>query len=132
MSPLVLALALTVTKAKPHPKPKAPTNAGPPKPACKGSSKLVGQCFKVHGMLRQTTGVPAFRLEIDGTTRQLGVEDTAMKGDTPWLPGEVRTAVDLDHSAEGDYFVCPLTEVREGELQRVCVDSVAKVKKRAF
>jgi len=132
MSPLVLAFALSVTKPKTPAKAKPAASTGPAKPACKSSSKLVGQCFKVHGLLREGTGMPAFRLEIDGTSRQLGVEDTAKKTDTPWLPGEVRTVVDLEHSAEADYLVCPLTEVREGEVQRVCVESAAKVKKRAF
>src|SRR6266851_6762027 len=70
---------------------------------CKGSPRVVGACFSVHGRVIVTNGIP-YRLWVIGTHRVLA-------------PAEVPQAVedllemDGDHlmsvSVFGDYEVCP-------------------------
>jgi hypothetical protein len=137
---LVFVLAATHARpahkaapAKTDPAPTAKPSPAVPQPACKHSPKLVGSCFKVHGWLELGEGLPPVRISQGGSNKVLAVEDaTPGKADDPWLPPEVRSAVDSEHSAEADFFVCPLTEAREGDKQVVCIDSASKVKRRSL
>lgn len=99
---------------------------------CKGSPKIVGPCFTVHGRLRSYNGNPAIRIWRIGTNRILGVLDTLSKNDeSPWLPGNAQLHGG-DYSLVGDFEVCPLTVERKGWMQMVCVDSATDVRRAHY
>jgi hypothetical protein len=104
-------------------------------PSCAGSPALVGQCITLRGRLLTCNGAPSATIWIVGTKRILGVADA--KGDVAGerlLPGrlddEMFGAAPCSKAAFGDYTVCPLTPSRPGIMQRVCIDSAAKLRIR--
>jgi hypothetical protein len=109
-----------------------PARASAQTPACAASPLRVGACFTVHGRLTACTSIPNARIWIIGTKRILGVEDaTANPAGDQLLPGRLDTEMfsgtPCSKAAYGDFTVCPLTPSRPGVMQRVCVESAAKV-----
>ena len=102
--------------------------AAPDPPKCKGNSKLVGDCFTVHGRMREGNGSPPIRIWRIGTDRLLGVgvpgEDDP---DVAWVPDEIYKKLDDDHQVFADFVVCPLTRQTEDAMQLVCVESATRV-----
>lgn len=94
-----------------------------PVPACKSSTRVVGDCFTVHGRLSAWNGAPAFRIRPAGTRRMLGVD--APDGDPLHaLPPEVGTLVAPDAfqvDLDGDFLLCPFTADRPGHMRLVCI-----------
>jgi hypothetical protein len=86
---------------------------------CNNSKKVVGDCFKVHGRLRTYNGIGAVIWWI-GTDRKLAVGEAEI----PAVPSE---AVNYGIDYFADFEVCPLGQRREGEMQRVCVESAKNV-----
>jgi hypothetical protein len=89
----------------------------PQKRACKGKREVVGDCFKIHGRLREYNGI-AYRIWWIGKDRLVGADD-----------GDIPDKLDVDYGMDvfGDFEVCPLTKQREGEMQMVCVESVSNI-----
>ena len=93
----------------------------PPFQACSSDPDLVGSCFKVHGRISAYNGTPTLRIWRIGTDRLLGVDD-----EIP-VPESLSRQLDWDVNAYADFEVCPFTREREGEMQRVCVQSVEHI-----
>jgi hypothetical protein len=100
----------------------------PDLPKCKGNAKLVGDCFAIHGRMREGNGSPGIRIWRVGTDRLLGVnvpgEDDP---DVAWLPDSIYRKLDYDHQVFADFVVCPLTKQTEDEMQIVCVESATRI-----
>lgn len=102
--------------------------ASPEPPKCKGNAKLVGDCFTVHGRMREGNGGPGIRIWRIGTDRVLGVwEPGDDDPDVAWLPDSIHRKLDEDHQIFANFVVCPLTKHTEDELQIVCVESAAQI-----
>ena len=98
------------------------TTAGD-EPHCKSNPKLVGACFTVRGRLSYWNGTPSTRIWIVGTQRVLGLSEE----DTD-LPSSVKAHLRaFGDEIIADYFVCPLTKYRKGEMQMVCVQSASEI-----
>jgi hypothetical protein len=108
----VLLLAIPVDAAD-------ATASSPPPPRCKGSTNLVGECFRLRGRLWAGNGNPTRRIWRVGTKRILGVSEEHR------LPGRLESLVtwSLDGRVYGDFEVCPLENARPGNMQLVCVES---------
>ncbi|HEY6806277.1 MAG TPA: hypothetical protein VI306_22045 [Pyrinomonadaceae bacterium] len=106
----------------------ASTSITPQDKSCREHPKLVGACFKVHGRLTVYNGAPALRLFRLGTKRVLGISEQrfALAGYKN-VPDEIKEKIDQDHDLIGDYVVCPFTRERRGEMQLVCIESVANL-----
>jgi hypothetical protein len=89
--------------------------------ACSSDPDLVGSCFRVHGRIAAYNGTPTLRIWRIGTDRLLGVDD-----DIP-VPEPLSRQLDWDVNAYADFEVCPFTVEREGEMQRVCVESAEHI-----
>lgn len=102
-----------------------------PPPPCKGSPKLVGACYTVHGRATYGPGTPALRIWPVGTRRMLGVTagKVADDADEPIVPKNfvIETG---KREAWGDFEVCPFTPERTGTMQMVCVESVQHLSQR--
>jgi len=93
----------------------------PPFQACLSDPDLVGSCFKVHGRISAYNGTPTLRIWRIGTDRLLGVDD-----DIP-VPESLSRQLDWNVNAYADFEVCPFTREREGEMQKVCVESAEHI-----
>jgi hypothetical protein len=80
-------------------------------------------------------GTPTFRIWIVGTRRLVGVKEVEA-GDDPNLPlmpsSLSRKTGGFDFEVFGDFEVCPLSKLREGEMQSVCVESASHLVKRPY
>lgn len=96
---------------------------GNPAAACKDSPKIVGECFMVHGRLSAWNGTPTFRIWRVGTKRILGVvgADGGPEGGMPLSIEELVLPDAFKIDVYGDYQVCPLTTLRPGRMQIVCI-----------
>jgi len=103
--------------------------AAPPQPKkCKGNKRLVGDCFTVHGRMREGNGGPAIRIWRIGTDRMLGVwEPDENDPDVAWLSERIYRMLDDDHQVFANFVVCPLTKKTEDEMQIVCVESATRI-----
>jgi hypothetical protein len=102
--------------------------AAPQTKKCKGSERLVGDCFTVHGRMTLGNGGPAIRIWRIGTERMLGVwEPNEGDKDVSWLPNPIDGQLDYDRQIFADFEVCPLTKETPDELQIVCVQSATHV-----
>ena len=99
----------------------------PARPACKDNPALAGKCFVVRGRMRAYNGNPTYRIWKIGTGRLLGVTGVH-PGEAPILPEGLACGFDCDVFA--DFEVCPFTAGKAGVMQRVCVESAARVSKR--
>jgi hypothetical protein len=99
--------------------------AAPDPPKCKGSPKLVGGCYQVHGRIQAGNGTPMIRIWKVGTKRMLGVPYGEEDGDPEIasLPETIINTDIRDQNVFGDFVVCPLTKERPGAMQMVCVES---------
>jgi hypothetical protein len=104
--------------------------ATPPAP-CKGSLKLVGACYMVHGRATYGPGTPALRIWPVGTHRMLGITAgrVADDADAPIIPQNF-VIESGKREAWGDFEVCPFTPERTGAMQMVCVESVKHLSQR--
>jgi hypothetical protein len=89
--------------------------------ACASDPDIVGSCFRVHGRIAAYNGTPTLRIWPIGTDRLLGVED-----DVP-VPEALSRRLDWEVNAYADFEVCPFAREREGEMQRVCVESAEHI-----
>jgi hypothetical protein len=93
--------------------------------ACKNSSKLIGQCFTVHGRLSLWNGTPGVRIWRVGTKRIIGVFDASGEEDGgDAVPRSVAKLLAPDPyrtDVYGDYEVCPFDRERLGVMQNVCI-----------
>jgi hypothetical protein len=98
--------------------------AAAPPLRCKGSPKLVGVCYVVHGRATYGNGTPALRIWPVGTRRMLGVTAGRISDDAddPIVPKQL--AFDPSKKAFGDFEVCPFAPERIGAMQMVCVEAV--------
>jgi hypothetical protein len=109
--------------------------AAPDPPKCRGNARLVGDCFTVHGRMREGNGTPAIRIWRVGTDRLLGVNDPGEPDDYPaqsniaWLPAALYNRLDEDHQIFADFLVCPLTKQTEDAMQIVCIESASRIVK---
>jgi hypothetical protein len=96
------------------------------KAKCKGSPKVVGACYSVHGRLNTGADTIQLRLWPVGTKRMLGVSDGPAINDaeSPLYPNTIRFP-NGDETIYGDFEVCPFTPKREGEMQFVCIESAS-------
>ncbi len=99
---------------------------------CAASKLVVGACVTVHGRMTSCNGVPNVRIWVVGTKRILGVADAAgnVAGEqvlTGTLDKEMSTLPPCSKAAWGDFTVCPLTPVRPGVMQTVCLADAKKV-----
>jgi hypothetical protein len=110
--PAILALPILLTAAR--------SDASERSWRCAEPIRAVEACRRVHGRLQATNGSPSFRIWVVGTKRILGVA-----GDEghELLPPGLRQEVGLERIIYGDFEVCPVTPMRPGEMQRVCVNS---------
>ena len=99
--------------------------AAPDPPRCKGSPKLVGDCYQVHGRIYFSNGTPSIRIWKVGTKRILGVPHGEEDGDPEIapLPKVIGNTDILDYAVFADFVVCPLTKEKAGAMQMVCVES---------
>ena len=89
---------------------------------CGGENKIVGPSSKIHGRLSAWNGTPSLRIWIIGTNRMLGVRDG-----TP-LPRNLEDLMgNFDTEIYGDFTVCPLTQLKRGVMQIVCVNSASNL-----
>jgi hypothetical protein len=92
-----------------------------PSATCKSDPDLVGACFTIHGRLFIANGGPSARIWKIGTDRILGVDNEI-------LPGLLNLNMNFDEEAYGDFYVCPFTRERSGEMQKVCIESASRVR----
>jgi hypothetical protein len=90
---------------------------------CKDSPKVVGECFKIHGRIEESNGIP-LRLWVIGTHRVLAPDDVppsvAELLDVGWKQGKP-----MSIRVFGDYEGCPLEKERAGWMRAVCVDNAS-------
>ena len=108
----------------------APTGAEGPAPCAAAAG--AGKCFAVRGRVTACNGVPTVRIWIVGTQRILGVADgrgnPAGEHVLPVpLEQTLLEATPCSKAAFADLTVCPLSPVRPGVMQRVCVVSADRV-----
>src|SRR5271155_5068323 len=102
--------------------------ASPEPPKCRGNAKLVGDCFTVHGRMREVNGGPGIRIWRIGTDRMLGVwEPGEDDPDVAWIPDQIYEKLGYDHEVFANFVVCPLTRQTEDAMQIVCVESAARI-----
>jgi hypothetical protein len=87
---------------------------------CKKDPDIVGSCFTVHGRLFLANGSPSYRIWRIGTHRIFGVHDSI-------VPEAIALNLTWENAAFGDFYVCPFTGQRDGEMQFVCVESASKI-----
>ena len=122
-------LALTLTPGIALAGPRSPTRKDEKVPQCKGSPKLVGDCFAVHGLMVYANGSHNVRIFPTGTNRRLGVENvpnsfTKEHSDGLFeMPAELRETSAPGVDISGDFEVCPLTKKTPDTMQFVCVES---------
>lgn len=87
---------------------------------CKKDPDIVSSCFTVHGRMFLANGSPSYRIWRIGTNRILGVQDSI-------VPEAIAIDLTWENAAFGDFYVCPFTEQKDGEMQYVCVESARKV-----
>ena len=99
------------------------------KTQCKDSPRVVGECFKVHGRISISNGIP-YRLWIVGTHRILApdpndipesVENLLELG----LHENISTVEAMSVDVFGDYDVCPLEKNHPGWMRAVCIESAS-------
>ena len=103
--------------------------AAPQTKKCKGSERLVGDCFMIHGRMQAGNGTPSVRIWRVGTTRMLGVPEGDVDGDpdVASLPDVIYNTNIRDQVVFADFVVCPLTKEKPGEMQMVCVESATNL-----
>ena len=91
--------------------------------SCRQHPQLVGKCFSVHGRLSVHNGAPALRIWKIGTKRMLGVSEQrfALEGYRN-VPESIQKQLNQDVDLYGDFFVCPFTQPRAGQMQLVCIE----------
>lgn len=89
--------------------------------ACRSDPDIVGACFRIHGRIAMYNGTPTLRIWRIGTDRLLGVDD-----DVP-VPEPLSRQLDWDVNTYADFEVCPFTREREGEMQKVCIESAEHI-----
>lgn len=114
---------------------------------CATRDDLVGPCFRVRGRAALYNGNPTVRIWRVGTMRLLGV--SASRCEPParrrrWsadydaddeppacepLPAAVRAALDWEHPVFADFTLCPLTPLRPGVMQMVCVAGATRLRR---
>lgn len=87
---------------------------------CKGDPDIVGACFTVHGRMAVYNGGPAYRIWRIGTDRILGLQDDI-------VPESIAANLTRENAAFGDFYVCPFTKQKPGEMQFICVESASKI-----
>ncbi len=85
---------------------------------CKCNPKLVGACFTIHGRLSPSNGTPSLRIWIINTKRILGV----IPSEDEIIPQALVEHLRFGNNIYGDFTVCPFTESKPGEMQRVCIE----------
>ncbi|MBZ5643775.1 MAG: hypothetical protein LAO19_13515, partial [Acidobacteriia bacterium] len=95
-------------------------SANGPCQTCKADPDIVGACFTVHGRLGLYNGTPSYRIWRIGTDRMLGVH-------TEIVPEAVASRLTWENAAFGDFYVCPFTREKPGEMQFVCVESASRI-----
>jgi hypothetical protein len=97
-------------------------------PKCKGSPKVIGACYSVHG--RVSLGADTVRLWLwpVGTKRMLGVTAGPRldDADDPIFPRNLKFNSG-DEDIYGDFEVSPYTLERKGAMQLVCIESASKL-----
>jgi hypothetical protein len=94
--------------------------------SCRARSDVVGKCFTVHGRLSVYNGTPSIRLWPVGSKRLLGVIDPKDPSNAPGpsvLPTSIKGQLDWDKEIVGDFLVCPLTKMKPGRMQTICIES---------
>ncbi|MGA2370517.1 MAG: hypothetical protein ACLPPV_12860 [Candidatus Korobacteraceae bacterium] len=88
--------------------------------ACRSDSRVIADCFQVHGRLSNWNGNPTRRIWIVGTKRMLGLRDGTE------LPAALQKSLsDFDHEVVGDYEFCPFTPQKSGVMQVGCLAKVS-------
>jgi hypothetical protein len=87
---------------------------------CKKDPDIVSSCFTVHGRIFLANGSPSYRIWRIGTDRILGVPDSI-------VPEAIAINLTWENAAFGDFYVCPFTAQKDGEMQYVCVESASKI-----
>ena len=95
-------------------------SSGGPCQTCEKDPDLAGACFTVHGRMAMYNGTPTYRIWRIGTDRILGVHDFI-------VPESIASNLTGDNVAFGDFYVCPFTLQKPGEMQIVCVESASEV-----
>lgn len=95
--------------------------------ACAADTRVVANCFDVHGRLRLHANLRLY-LWPSGTKRLLAVSyaPDAPVADPP-LPANLSAAIRLDNDGFGDFRVCPFEPDRPGRLRRACIASAARL-----
>jgi hypothetical protein len=93
---------------------------------CKGSPKVVDQCFKIHGRVRVVNGAGTVIWRI-GTDRLLEVENEELIPDNLGHAMYKKPGDTYGRDVFGDFEVCPFTKSKEGEMQMVCVESASHI-----
>ncbi|MEN3950335.1 hypothetical protein [Iodidimonas sp. SYSU 1G8] len=98
-------------------------------PLCKGSPKVVGECFTFYGRMTVHSGAPALRIWPTGTKRLLGVADTDNSPETVAVPEDLQALLATDPAEiNGKFEVCPLDAARPNRLTTVCLESATSLK----
>ena len=99
----------------------------PPTQSCQHHPDLTGPCFTVHGRMGLYEGTPTVRIWRVGSKRILGIsEQRFLKPGYSNIPEALEAKLTPNTWLFGDFLVCPFTESTPGEMQLVCVESVAK------
>ncbi len=94
--------------------------AASPAPSCKGSSQVVGECFRFRGRLGMYNGGHTFWIWWVGTNHRYWVEDS--------IPaGLEQQQLDWAHFYWGEFDACPVTKFEKGHAQGICLKSVGKL-----
>jgi hypothetical protein len=96
---------------------------------CAVHFKPVAPCFTVHGRLSLYNGNPSLRIWPIGSHRLLGVATVSDDDENPKLPSPLHGALDFHTLYFADYSVCPLGADLPGVMRRVCVESIAHLRK---
>ncbi len=84
---------------------------------CPDDTKIVGNCFKVHGRISIYNGNPSIRIWIVGTNRLLGMRNAEISSEI------LNAYLKINTHIYGDFIVCPLTQFEKGTMQNICLKS---------
>ncbi len=81
----------------------------------------VPECFTVHGRLQIANGIPSARIWQIGTKKMFGIPDGRPGHEDETLPPNLRRVIQRNFltRAFGDFYVCPLSDARPGQMQLV-------------
>lgn len=99
---------------------------GGPCQKCKNDPDLVGACFTVHGRMAMYNGGMTYHIWRVGSRRMLGVVEDST------VPYSLTSKLTWENAAFGDFYVCPFSTRKSGEMQFVCVEAVSNLRFKEY